>query len=117
MPPRTGWAYVKFANKASRFAIVGVAALLTVDRKGGVTRARIAVTGAGPTPVRARVSERLLTGRPASSAAIEAAGDRAARGMEFLSDIHGSEEYREHLTGVITKRALETAAERAGIAL
>ena len=37
--------------------------------------------------------------------------------MEFLSDIHGSEEYREHLTGVITKRALETAAERAGIAL
>ena len=117
MPPRTGWAYVKFANKASRFAIVGVAALLTVDRKGGVTRARIAVTGAGPVPVRARASERLLTGRSASSAAIEAAGDRASRGMEFLSDIHGSEEYREHLTGVITKRALETAAERAGIAL
>ena len=54
MPPRTGWAYVKFANKASRFAIVGVAALLTLDRKGGVTRARIAVTGAGPRPVRAQ---------------------------------------------------------------
>ena len=79
MPPRTGWAYVKFANKASRFAIVGVAALLTLDRKGGVTRARIAVTGAGPRPVRARVSERLLTGRSASSAAIEAAGEQSRR--------------------------------------
>ena len=115
-PPRTGSAYVKFANKASRFAIVGVAAALCADRRGVCTRARIAVTGAGPRPVRARASERALRGGRLSGGAIASAAERASAGMEFLADIHGSEEYREHLTRVITRRALEAAARRAGAA-
>ncbi|MCY4581891.1 MAG: FAD binding domain-containing protein, partial [Chloroflexi bacterium] len=113
-PARTGSTYLKFANKASRFAIVGVAAAVTVDRRGVCTRARIAVTGAGPRAVRAAASERHLTGREISADAIAAAAARASRGMEFIEDIHGSEEYREHLTGVITQRALTEAARRAG---
>ena len=113
-PARTGSTYLKFANKASRFAIVGVAAAVSVDRKGVCTRARIAVTGAGPCAVRATASERYLTGRQVSPEAIAAAAARASRGMEFIEDVHGSEEYREHLTGVITQRALAEAARRAG---
>ena len=113
-PPRTGSAYVKFANKASRFAIVGVAASVTVNRRGVCERARVAVTGAGPAPVRAKTSERALVGRPLDAEAIEKASRRAGDGMEFLGDIHGSEEYREHLTRVISKRALEAAATRSG---
>ncbi len=113
-PPRTGAAYLKFANKASRFAIVGVAAALTLDRRGVCSRARVAVTGAGPRPVRASATERWLTGRQPSQTAIGEAAARASRGMEFIEDVHGSEEYREHLTRVITRRALEEAARRAG---
>ena len=110
---RTGSAYLKFANKASRFAIVGVAAAVTLDRRGVCTRARVAVTGAGPRAVRAVASERYLTGREASPEAIAAAAARASSGMEFIEDIHGSEEYREHLTRVLTRRALTEAARRA----
>ncbi len=111
-PARTGSTYLKFANKASRFAIVGVAAAVTVDRRGVCTRARIAVTGTGPRAVRAAVSERYLTGREVSPEAIAAAASRVARGMEFIEDVHGSEEYREHLTRVITQRALAEAVRR-----
>ena len=113
-PSRTGSTYLKFANKASRFAIVGVAAAVTVDRKGVCTRARIAVTGAGPCAVRATASERYLVGREVTPEAIAAAAARASRGMEFIEDIHGSEEYREHLTRVITQRALAEAVGRVG---
>ena len=64
--------------------------------------------------MRATASERYLTGRELSPKAIAAAAARAARGMEFIEDIHGSEEYREHLTRVITQRALAEAVRRAG---
>lgn len=116
-PPRTGWAYVKFANKASRFAIVGVAAAVSTDLRGVCARARVAVTGAGPKPARAKASERALRGRQLSGGAIASAAERASAGMEFLADIHGSEEYREHLTCVIARRAIEAAAQRAGAAV
>ncbi len=109
---RAGSAYVKFANKASRFAIVGVAAVLEADRQGRCSSARIAVTGAGPMPRRAKASERALLGKPLEAASIEQASRRAGRGIDFLADIHASREYREHLTRVITKRALEAAAAR-----
>ena len=108
---------MKFANKASRFAIVGVAAIVEADRRGRCAYARIAITGAGPIPKRAKASERALIGKPLNPAAIEQtieqASRRAGQGIEFLSDIHASQEYREHLARVITKRALEAAAARA----
>ncbi len=117
VPPRAGSAYVKFANKASRFAIVGVAAIVEADRLGRCAYARIAITGAGPIPKRAKASERALIGKPLNPAAIEQtieqASRRAGQGIEFLSDIHASQEYREHLARVITKRALEAAVARA----
>lgn len=113
-PPRLGSTYLKFANKASRFAIVGVAAALALDRRGVCSHARVAVTGAGPRPVRARTTERALTGRKPSKSAVAEAAERATQGMEFIEDVHGSEEYREHLTRVIARRALEEATRRAG---
>ena len=112
-PPRAGSTYLKFANKASRFAIVGVAASLALDRRGACARACVAVTGAGPRPVRARATERFLEGRKPFPSAVTEAASLAAKGMEFIEDIHGSEEYREHLTRVIARRALEEAARRA----
>jgi carbon-monoxide dehydrogenase medium subunit len=112
--PRTGWSYQKLANRASRFAVVGVAALLITDTEGTCTRVRVAVTGAGPAPIRARATEHYLAGKQVTSESIAKAAVRATNGIEFLGDVHGSPEYREHLTAELTKRALTQASERIG---
>ena len=113
LPPGTGGSYQKFANKASHFAVVGVAAFVTLDGQGLCQRVRIGITGAGPVAKRARVAEGYLKGREPSEANIERAASRAARGIDFLEDLHGSAEYREHLTRVFARRALEEAVGRA----
>lgn len=110
--PRTGWSYNKLANNASRFAVVGIAVLLSSDGNGICTRARVAVTGAGPAPARARATERFLTGKELTPSNIAKAAARATHGIEFLGDVHGSPEYREHLTEEISKRALIEACQR-----
>jgi carbon-monoxide dehydrogenase medium subunit len=106
--PRTGpgAAYEKFAQKASGFAICGVAACV---ERGGV---RIGVTGVAAKPYRASAVEELLAGK-VSKASIAAASTRAAEGMEALEDIHASAPYRSHLAGVMARRALERALSRA----
>lgn len=113
LPPLTGGSYQKFAHKASHFAIVGVAALVTLDDRGVCQRVRIGVTGAGYKPTRARAAERYLEEKAPSKGNIEAAAKRALRGVEFLDDHRGSAEYREHLTHVLVARALAEAAARA----
>jgi carbon-monoxide dehydrogenase medium subunit len=112
-PAFTGWSYQKLANRASRFAVVGIAALVTVADDGTCERVRIGVTGAGPFASRAKAAERYLVGRVVDDDSINKAAARAAKGIEFLGDVHGSPEYREHLTMELTKRALTEAAGRA----
>ena len=114
LPARTGGAYEKLANRASHFAIVGVAALVTLDATGACSRVRIGVIGAGPAAGRARRAERYLTGRAPTPAALEAAAARAGHGIDFTDDLHGSAAYREHLTHRLALRALSAAVERAG---
>lgn len=111
LPERSGSAYAKFAHPASGYAIVGVAAVVTLDGAGNIGTARVAVTGAGPKAVRLTNVEGALKGK--SIGDIAAACENAAQGMELSGDIHASEEYRAHLVGVFAKRALEKAAERA----
>ena len=111
---RVGGAYEKLANRASHFAIVGVAALVTLDATGACSRVRIGVIGAGPAAGRARRAERYLTGRAPTPAALEAAAARAGHGIDFTDDLHGSAAYREHLTHRLALRALIAAVERAG---
>jgi carbon-monoxide dehydrogenase medium subunit len=113
MGPRTGGAYLKFANKASHFAIVGVAALTTLDGQGRLADVAIGITGAGPRAVRAAAVEDALRGAASTSEAIAAAAERAAEGIDCLSDIHGSAEYRANLCRVLTKRAVTLSVARA----
>ncbi len=113
LPPNTGGSYKKCANKASHFAIVGVAAFVTVSA-GGCQGVKISVTGAGPKAVRAAEAERALEGKQATEANLAQAAQQAAQGMDFLGDIHASQEYRSHLTQVFTRRALQEAVSRAG---
>jgi carbon-monoxide dehydrogenase medium subunit len=108
----SGAAYAKMANKASHFAIVGVAASVTVEG-GSVTAARIGVTGSGSSASRASDSEARLVGSAGDVNAIRSAAGRAANGIELNEDVHASAEYREHLTKVFALRAITAAVERA----
>ena len=108
----SGAAYAKMANKASHFAIVGVAASVTVE-DGSVTAARVGVTGAGSSASHASDSEARLVGSSGDADAIRSAAGRAANGIELNEDIHASAEYREHLTKVFALRAITAAVERA----
>lgn len=113
LPAGTGTAYAKFGNKASHYAIVGIAAVVTAS--GGTCQSvRIGVTGAGPKASRATAAENALTGASLDDATIKAAAQLAADGIDFNEDIHASAEYREHLTKLYTERVLLEAAARAG---
>ena len=101
-------AYVKFAQKASGFAIAGVAAV--VDRAKRTVR--IGVTGVAPRAYRAAGVESALRGREISAESIREAAGKASDGIETLNDIHASAEFRAHLAIVNTRRALEFAVSR-----
>ncbi len=110
-PVRTA-AYAKLHQRASHYAIVGVAAVLEIE--GGVIRsARVAVTGASTHAQRLAGVEELLVGRPATAESFAAAAAVAADGLEDLNaDLHASAEYRRAMVKVFTRRALERAAAR-----
>ena len=107
----TGAAYAKFFNPASRYAVVGVGAVVT---KSGDSceSCRIGVTGAADHAYRATTAEEALTGSDLSDDAIAAAAAKVADGAEMLSDLFASADYRAHLCGVIARRAITEAAAR-----
>ncbi|MBI3122137.1 MAG: xanthine dehydrogenase family protein subunit M [candidate division NC10 bacterium] len=106
-----GCAYMKFPHPASRFAVVGVAAVLTVEG-GKVSKASIGITGAGTKAVRARGVEAALLGKALDAATIQAAAEKAPDGVDVQADLQGSVEYKTHLLKVFAKRAIEAAAKK-----
>ena len=105
-------AYAKLHQKASHYAIVGIAAALEMD--GNTCRAaRIGVTGASTHAQRLTNVEELLAGRELTQANIDAAAAVAGETLDDVnSDIHASEEYRRAMVKVFTRRAIEQAARR-----
>lgn len=112
-PPRTGWAFRELARRHGDYALVGVAAGVTLDEAGRCARARIALLSVGDGPVAARAAEAALGGETPTEAAIEAAAEAAAGEIDPPSDIHASANYRRHLARVLVRRALAAAAARA----
>jgi carbon-monoxide dehydrogenase medium subunit len=113
LPPRTGSAFVEMARRAGDFALVGVAALITLDGAGRCARARVALCGVGPKPIRARAAEEALEGQALDAASFDAAAARAAAATTPPSDIHGSADFRRKLARHFTRLTVERAAERA----
>ncbi len=113
LPPGSGAAYLKFPHPASRFAVVGVAAAVTLDKQGTCTKASVGVTGAGTKAVRAKGVEAGLTGKKLDAATIEVAAQHAAEGIDVQADLQGSVEYKSHLCRVFAKRAVTEAVKRA----
>ncbi|HZP97095.1 MAG TPA: xanthine dehydrogenase family protein subunit M [Candidatus Limnocylindria bacterium] len=110
---RTGSAYLSFPHPASRFAVVGVAAVVTKGADGTIAKAQVAVTGAAERPFRAGAAEKAIVGSRGDAAAIAKAAGAAAAGLTALDDLGASATFRTHLVGVFTKRAVTTALERA----
>lgn len=112
LSPKAGWAFEEFVHRHGDFAIVGVAAVVEGDGKNRCAEARLAISGAAPTPVRATAAEQFLKGQELTAKTLKEAGRRAAEHVDPDSDLHASAEYRRHLAAVLTTRALARAVER-----
>jgi len=110
-----GSAYVKFSHPASRYAVVGAAAAVTVEA-GTCKTARVAVGGLVPAARRAPAVERSLTGQQPSDAAIASAAAQVTTDLDEVNgDIFASADYRRAIAPVYVKRALSAAVARAGL--
>lgn len=107
-----GAALVEFALRHGDFAVVAVAAMVTM--KGSECRdVRISLGGVAATPVRALEAERALEGSPPDDDSLAAAAELASQGVDPSSDITAPEGYRRHLVRELTQQALRTAVTRA----
>lgn len=113
--PRTGSAYSRHTpRKQMDIAAVGVAAALTLDDSGSITKARVALGAVAPAPMRAREAEEALAGEKPGDEAFARTAEIAASECSPISDVRGSADFRRHLVRVMTERMLRLAAERAG---
>ncbi len=110
---RTGTSFLELARREGDFAIVGVAAVLAIEGDE-VRHCRLALSGVGSTPVRARGAEELLAGAAADDAAIAAAAREVVEEIDPPGDIHGSADYRRKVAGVLVRRALSAARDEIG---
>jgi carbon-monoxide dehydrogenase medium subunit len=112
LPPQTGWGFAEVARRRGDFALAAVAVILTVVA-GAIAQARIALTGVGPTALRAVAAEALLVGHALEPDQTSRAIDGVRAAIEPETDLHASADYRRHLAGVLTGRALAAAWRRA----
>ena len=110
---RTGAAYVKMHQPASGYAVVGVAAVVTLNAAGKAEKVAVGITGVAPKAYRASDVENALQGKKWTPQLVEKAASHAAAGADALSDIHASAEYRRAMAAVIAGRALARAYDRA----
>ena len=106
-------AYHKLERKVGDYATAGVAVQLTLDSNGVCTYAGIGLTNVNPTPLRASRSEQALLGKPISAETITQAAQFASEDCNPSEDLRGSIEYKRAMVGVVTKRVIAKAAERA----
>lgn len=115
MPARTGWSFLEVAPRAGDYALMGIAALVTLDEAGKCTKAKLVYLNAGDGPVEAREAARALQGQAFTPELVQSAARVASeREVSPFGNIHASPEYQRHLANVLTGRALNIAAERAG---
>lgn len=114
MPPRSGWSFMEVTRRHHDFALVGVAAVVILGNKGQCEQARLVYFSVGDGPVEAHQAAGVLRGQAPTEEAIWEASEIAAQAdVDPGSDINATAEYRRHLVGVLGRRALTEAVERA----
>src|SRR4029453_1706453 len=113
-PPRSGGAYVKLERKVGDFATAAAAAQVTLSASGEIRQVGIALTSAGPTPLKAGDAERFLLKKKPDAKTLAEAARLAGLAASPSADRRGSVQYKREMARVLTGRALARAIERAG---
>ena len=112
-PARSGARYLRFIPRNEMDIAVAGEGTQVVLEDGHFRSARIALAAVAPTPLLVAEAGEWLAGKPANAESIRAAAEIARRAAQPITDMRGSADYRRHLCAVLTRRALETAVERA----
>ena len=110
---RSGGAYLKLERKVGDYATVAVAAQLSLDEAGAISRAGVALTSVNPTNTKVTAAESLLIGQPPSDELFAAASEAAAAAAEPRDDVRGTAEWKRQVVRTYTRRALGTAVAQA----
>ena len=108
-----GGAYVKFEKRAGDFAVASVGIQLEMEEGGGLRHVAVSLGAVGAAPTRARAAEDALRGTAAPPDAIDEAERLVRDAAQPFDDTRGSVEYKRHLVGVLFRRALAAALDRA----
>ena len=115
MPERTGWSFMEVAPRAGDYAMMGVAALVTLDESGKCTGAKLVYLNAGEGPIHAEEAAKLLEGENLNEKAIEEAAVMASeKEINPFGNMHASADFQRHLAKVLTQKTLRLANQRAG---
>jgi carbon-monoxide dehydrogenase medium subunit len=112
--PHTGTCFQEVARRRGDFALAGVAAMVTLDQDRRCTEVRIALCGVGETPVDASEAVAGLIEQSCTDKAITAAAAEVQDMIEPSGNVHATADYQRHIAGVLTRRTLTTALQRAG---
>jgi carbon-monoxide dehydrogenase medium subunit len=110
---RTGWSFLEASRRRGDYAMMGVAAGLSLNAQGICREARLVYMNAGDGPIEARQAAAVLSGQRPGPEAFEQAAAAAQQEIDPLGNVHASVAYQRHLATVLTRRALAIAAERA----
>jgi carbon-monoxide dehydrogenase medium subunit len=114
LPPRSGWSMKEVSRRSHDFALLGVAAVLTLDKQDLPTDVRLVYLSAGDGPISAPDAAAMLVGEKVTPELIRAVAEQASTNeIDPGSDIHATADFRRHLAHVLTCRALEEAYQRA----
>jgi carbon-monoxide dehydrogenase medium subunit len=114
MSARTGWSFMEVAPRAGDYALMGVAALLTLGEDRTCIQTKLVYLNAGDGPVNAIETAKFLEGQTLNEKLIESAAALASENeITPFGNIHASPEFQRHLAKVLTKKALKQALQRA----
>jgi len=114
MPPRTGWSFMEVAPRAGDYALMGVAALVTLEKNAKCKQAKLVYLNAGDGPVDAKEAAKILGGEKLNDKLIESSARLASeKEINPFGNIHTSPDFQRHLANVLTKKALKQAIHRA----
>jgi len=114
MPPRTGWSFMEVAPRAGDYAMMGVAALVTLDEDGKCQSAKLVYLNAGDGPLEAIEAAKSLEGEILNEKVIGSVSAFVGeKEINPFGNMHASAEFQRHLAKALTAKTLKTALERA----